>query len=36
MFGVTAAESGEESAALLEEFLALQKEIFSELGLHYK
>uniref|UniRef100_A0A8C0GN03 serine--tRNA ligase n=1 Tax=Chelonoidis abingdonii TaxID=106734 RepID=A0A8C0GN03_CHEAB len=36
MFGVTAAESGEESTALLEEFLALQKEIFSELGLHYK
>uniref|UniRef100_A0A8C3XLJ0 Serine--tRNA ligase, mitochondrial n=1 Tax=Chelydra serpentina TaxID=8475 RepID=A0A8C3XLJ0_CHESE len=36
MFGVTAAESGEESAALLEEFLALQKEICSELGLHYK
>uniref|UniRef100_A0A8C8RSX5 serine--tRNA ligase n=1 Tax=Pelusios castaneus TaxID=367368 RepID=A0A8C8RSX5_9SAUR len=36
MFGVTAAESGEESAALLEEFLALQKEIFAELGLHYK
>ncbi|XP_053866227.1 serine--tRNA ligase, mitochondrial isoform X1 [Malaclemys terrapin pileata] len=36
MFGVTAAESGEESAALLEDFLALQKEIFSELGLHYR
>ncbi|KAL8219852.1 UNVERIFIED_CONTAM: seryl-tRNA synthetase [Gekko kuhli] len=36
MFGVTANETGEESAALLEEFLALQKEIFSELGLHYK
>uniref|UniRef100_A0A8D0GBX8 serine--tRNA ligase n=1 Tax=Sphenodon punctatus TaxID=8508 RepID=A0A8D0GBX8_SPHPU len=36
MFGVTAAESGDESEALLEEFLALQKEIFSELGLHYK
>ncbi|XP_074872365.1 serine--tRNA ligase, mitochondrial [Carettochelys insculpta] len=36
MFGVTAAESGEESTDLLEEFLAVQKEIFSELGLHYK
>uniref|UniRef100_K7G2I1 serine--tRNA ligase n=1 Tax=Pelodiscus sinensis TaxID=13735 RepID=K7G2I1_PELSI len=36
MFGVTAAESGQESTALLEEFLALQKEIFSALGLHYK
>lgn len=36
MFGVTAAESGDESEALLAEFLALQKEIFSELGLHYR
>ncbi|XP_067170491.1 serine--tRNA ligase, mitochondrial [Apteryx mantelli] len=36
MFGVTAAESGAESDALLAEFLALQKEIFSELGLHYR
>ncbi|NXJ15938.1 SYSM protein, partial [Odontophorus gujanensis] len=36
MFGVTAAESGAESEALLDEFLMLQKEIFSELGLHYR
>lgn len=36
MFGVTAAESGAESEELLAEFLALQKEIFSELGLHYR
>uniref|UniRef100_A0A672TKM1 serine--tRNA ligase n=1 Tax=Strigops habroptila TaxID=2489341 RepID=A0A672TKM1_STRHB len=36
MFGVTAAESGAESGELLAEFLALQKEIFSELGLHYR
>ncbi|NXJ87270.1 SYSM protein, partial [Trogon melanurus] len=36
MFGVTAAESGTESEALLAEFVALQKEIFSELGLHYR
>ncbi|XP_067317110.1 serine--tRNA ligase, mitochondrial-like isoform X1 [Anolis sagrei] len=36
MFGVTANETGLESAALLEEFLTLQKEIFSELGLHFK
>ncbi|CAM9112316.1 unnamed protein product [Bubo scandiacus] len=34
MFGVTAAESGAESEALLSEFVALQKEIFAELGLH--
>uniref|UniRef100_A0A8D0G0N4 serine--tRNA ligase n=1 Tax=Strix occidentalis caurina TaxID=311401 RepID=A0A8D0G0N4_STROC len=36
MFGVTAAESGAESEALLSEFVALQKEIFAELGLHYR
>ncbi|XP_020642969.3 serine--tRNA ligase, mitochondrial [Pogona vitticeps] len=36
MFGVTANESGLESAALLEEFLTIQKEIFSDLGLHYR
>ncbi|XP_021234714.1 serine--tRNA ligase, mitochondrial isoform X1 [Numida meleagris] len=36
MFGVTAAESGAESEVLLDEFLTLQKEIFSELGLHYR
>ena len=36
MFGVTAAESGAESEMLLDEFLMLQKEIFSELGLHYR
>ncbi|NXQ21502.1 SYSM protein, partial [Peucedramus taeniatus] len=36
MFGVTAAERGTESEELLDEFLALQKEIFSELGLHYR
>ncbi|XP_034294039.1 serine--tRNA ligase, mitochondrial [Pantherophis guttatus] len=36
MFGVTANETGLESNALMEEFLALQKEIFLELGLHYK
>ncbi|XP_078462441.1 serine--tRNA ligase, mitochondrial [Lampetra planeri] len=36
MFGVTAAESGNESNALLDEFLSIQKEIYSDLGLHYK
>ncbi|NWX01128.1 SYSM protein, partial [Caloenas nicobarica] len=36
MFGVTAAERGTESEELLGEFLALQKEICSELGLHYR
>ncbi|NWI04093.1 SYSM protein, partial [Tichodroma muraria] len=36
MFGLTAAERGTESEELLDEFLGLQKEIFSELGLHYR
>ncbi|XP_072919966.1 serine--tRNA ligase, mitochondrial isoform X2 [Hemitrygon akajei] len=36
MFGVTAAETGSESTELLDEFVSLQKEIFSDLGLHYK
>ncbi|XP_061683522.1 serine--tRNA ligase, mitochondrial [Syngnathoides biaculeatus] len=36
MFGVTADETGEESAQLLEEFVSLQKEIFSALELHYR
>uniref|UniRef100_A0A3Q3R8W6 Serine--tRNA ligase, mitochondrial n=1 Tax=Monopterus albus TaxID=43700 RepID=A0A3Q3R8W6_MONAL len=36
MFGVTADETGEESAWLLEEFVALQKKMFSALELHYR
>ncbi|XP_061576222.1 serine--tRNA ligase, mitochondrial [Cololabis saira] len=36
MFGVTADETGQESAELLEEFVSLQKEIFSALELHYR
>ncbi|KAM4627217.1 serine--tRNA ligase, mitochondrial [Polymixia lowei] len=36
MFGVTADETGEESSRLLQEFLSLQKEIFSSLELHYR
>lgn len=36
MFGVTANETGEESDQLLNEFVALQKEIFSSLQLHYR
>ncbi|KAG8552744.1 hypothetical protein GDO81_003030 [Engystomops pustulosus] len=36
MFGVTANETGNESRELLEEFLMLQKEIFSDLGLHFQ
>ncbi|XP_059186484.1 serine--tRNA ligase, mitochondrial [Centropristis striata] len=36
MFGVTADESGAESTQLLEEFISLQKEIFSALELHYR
>nr|XP_033810141.1 serine--tRNA ligase, mitochondrial isoform X2 [Geotrypetes seraphini] len=36
MFGVTANDTGMESQDLLSEFLEIQKEIFSDLGLHYK
>ncbi|XP_068440245.1 serine--tRNA ligase, mitochondrial [Clinocottus analis] len=36
MFGVTADETGEESTRLLEEFISLQKEMFSALELHYR
>ncbi|XP_028817817.1 serine--tRNA ligase, mitochondrial [Denticeps clupeoides] len=36
MFGVTANESGDESSQLLEEFVSIQKEIFSALELHYR
>lgn len=36
MFGVTADETGNESAQLLDEFVSLQKEIFTALGLHYR
>ena len=36
MFGVTADETGEESSHLLDEFVSLQKEIFSALELHYR
>nr|XP_046244471.1 serine--tRNA ligase, mitochondrial [Scatophagus argus] len=36
MFGVTADETGEESSQLLEDFVSLQKEIFSALELHYR
>uniref|UniRef100_A0A3B4EH00 serine--tRNA ligase n=1 Tax=Pygocentrus nattereri TaxID=42514 RepID=A0A3B4EH00_PYGNA len=36
MFGVTADETGEESSQLLDEFVSLQKEIFSSLKLHYR
>ncbi|NWI99494.1 SYSM protein, partial [Crypturellus undulatus] len=36
MFAVTANETGAESDALLAELVALQKEMFSELGLHYR
>ena len=36
LFGLTTSESGEESNHLLEEIVDLQKEIFSELGLHYR
>ncbi|XP_028663420.1 serine--tRNA ligase, mitochondrial [Erpetoichthys calabaricus] len=36
MFGVTANETGQESAQLLAEFVSIQKEIFTELGLHFR
>ncbi|KAL0972783.1 hypothetical protein UPYG_G00194700 [Umbra pygmaea] len=36
MFGVTADDTGEESSQMLDEFLSLQKEIFSSLDLHYR
>ncbi|KAK7882071.1 hypothetical protein WMY93_028245 [Mugilogobius chulae] len=36
MFGVTADESGQESADMLQEFVSLQKELFSELELHFR
>ncbi|XP_071753394.2 serine--tRNA ligase, mitochondrial [Centroberyx gerrardi] len=36
MFGVTADETGNESSQLLDEFVSLQKEIFSSLELHYR
>lgn len=36
MFGVTADETGGESAQLLDEFVSLQKEMFTALELHYR
>lgn len=36
MFGVTADETGQESSQLLDEFVLLQKEIFSSLNLHFR
>lgn len=36
MFGVTADETGQESSQLLDEFVSLQKEIFSSLELHFR
>ncbi|XP_053363316.1 serine--tRNA ligase, mitochondrial isoform X1 [Clarias gariepinus] len=36
MFGVTADETGHESSQLLDEFVLLQKEIFSSLKLHFR
>lgn len=36
MFGVTADETGAESAQLLDEFVSLQKEMFTALELHYR
>ncbi|XP_060799707.1 serine--tRNA ligase, mitochondrial isoform X1 [Neoarius graeffei] len=36
MFGVTADETGQESSQLLDEFVLLQKEIFSSLKLHFR
>lgn len=36
MFGVTADETGQESSQMLDEFVSLQKEIFSSLKLHFR
>lgn len=36
MFGVTADETGQESSQLLDEFVLLQKDIFSSLNLHFR
>ena len=36
MFGVTADETGAESTQLLDEFVSLQKEMFTALELHYR
>lgn len=36
MFGVTADETGQESSQLLDDFVLLQKEIFSSLKLHFR
>lgn len=36
LFVVTANESGEESNKMLEEIVELQKDIFTELGLHFR
>ncbi|GFT11245.1 hypothetical protein NPIL_531241 [Nephila pilipes] len=36
MFGITSNETGEESEALFEEFISIQKEMYTELGLHFQ
>lgn len=36
MFGITSNETGEESEALLQEFISIQKEMYTELGLHFQ
>ena len=36
LFAVTANETGRESSDMLEEILAIQKEINEELGFHYR
>lgn len=36
MFGVTANETGQESAELFQEFLQIQEELFSDLGIHFR
>lgn len=36
MFGITVNEEGDESELLLQEFVQIQKDLFSNLGLHFK
>ena len=36
MFGVTANETGTESDQLLEDLISIEKELFTEIGLHFR
>ena len=36
MFGVTSNESEEESSQLMEDFMHVQRKLFSDIGLHFR